>query len=470
MFYKDIQEMIEKAKEAVEVSRQGVRIENQTKLRAKTIDQLVYNLCLNQDQAVKDVCFWMIWELAAEMGIFPSSIQALYQAKGKEKYSKITVPAVNIRGLTYDTARALVRTAIKSKCLSFIFEIARSEIGYTFQRPKEYTGVCLAAAIKEGYQGPLFIQGDHFQLKAKAFFLEDADKELDNIKKLIQEAIAGGFYNIDIDSSTLVDLRPKSLDEQQFNNYDVTAKLTAFIRKQQPQDVEISVGGEIGEVGKKNTTPEEFRAYMEGFKKQLAKYGGDLTGISKISIQTGTAHGGVVLADGSIAEVSLDFEALRRVSEIGRKDFGISGAVQHGASTLPDEAFGHFPENETAEVHLATGFQNIIYESKHFPADLRKKIYAWLTENCSADRKEGMSDEQFIYKTRKKGFGPHKQQIMDLPQEVRNAIGGELEEKFTFLFQKLNAVNTKSLVERYVKPARIKQPCPADSLFRGAAH
>ena len=459
MLYRDVTDLLGKTKDTVRVSAEGVRLEDKAKLKAKTIDELVYNLCLNESRAVKDIVFWIIWELAGELGIYPSSIQELYEAKGKGKYSQITVPAVNIRGLTYDVACALVRTALKLKSLSFIFEIAKSEIGYTLQRPAEYTAVCLGAAIKEGFAGPLFIMGDHFQLKSKDY-ARDPDKEVETLKELISEAVSAGFYNIDIDSSTLVDLSQDTIDKQQRENYDVAAKLTAFIREIQPQGLTISVGGEIGEVGGKNTTPEEFHAFMQGFRKQLDKYGAALTGISKISIQTGTSHGGVVLPDGSIAEVNLDFEVLKAISRIAQGHYGLSGTVQHGASTLPDDAFHHFPEAETAEVHLATGFQNIIYESRHFPRELRKKIYAWLDENCAADRKEGMSDEQFIYKTRKKGFGPHKKEIMDLPQGVRENIGRELEEKFAFLFQKLNAADTEALVNRYVKPARIKKACP----------
>jgi fructose/tagatose bisphosphate aldolase len=461
MFYKDIKDLIEKTKEAINISSDGVSVKDKDKARGKVIDELVYNLCLNQSQAVKDSCRWVIWELAGELGIYSASIQGLYEAKGRDKYSTITVPAVNIRGLTYDVARALLRTAMKCRSLTLIFEIAKSEIGYTFQRPAEYTAICLAAAIKEGFSGPLFVMGDHFQLNAKNFS-KDAEKEVEDVKKLINEAISGGFYNIDIDSSTLVDLNQDSLDKQQWNNYDVTARLTSFIRNIQPEGVEVSVGGEIGEVGGKNTTPEEFRAFMEGYKKQMEKSGKGAAGISKISVQTGTAHGGVVLPDGSIAKVSLDFDALRAISEIARKQYQLSGTVQHGASTLPDDAFHHFPETETAEVHLATGFQNIVYESSHFPKDLREKIYSWLKENCAGDRKEGMSEEQFIYKTRKKGFGPFKKELMSLPEEVRGNIGRELEEKFVFLFQKLNATDTEALVNKYVNAVRIRKPAPKE--------
>ncbi len=459
MLYKDVQDLLEKTRNALKISAQQLQIEDLAQLKAATIDELVYNLCLNASQTVKDACRWIIWEAAAALQIYPSSIQELYAAKGKTKYSQITVPAVNIRGLTYDVARALLRTALKLKSLTLIFEIAKSEIGYTLQRPAEYAAVCLAAAIKEGFSGPLFIQGDHFQLKAKNYS-DNPDKEIESLKKLIREAVEAGFYNIDIDASTLVDLSQETIDQQQRNNYEVTAKLSAFIREIQPEKVTISIGGEIGEVGGKNTTPEEFHAFMQGFKKQLQQYGKGLQGISKISIQTGTAHGGVVLPDGSIAKVSLDFNALKTISRIAQGDYGLSGTVQHGASTLPEEAFHHFPETETAEVHLATGFQNIIYESKHFPAELREEIYAWLKENCAAERKAGMSDEQFIYKSRKKGFGPHKKQLLDLPKQVRQNLGQELEEKFVFLFQKLNAVNTEALVNKYVQPVRIKQPPP----------
>ena len=86
-----------------------------------------------------------------------------------------------------------------------IFEIARSEIDYTRQRPEEYTCAVTAAAIKTGYRGPLFIQGDHFQVGAKKY-AKDPEAEVKAVKDLIWEAIDAGFYNIDIDTSTLVDL------------------------------------------------------------------------------------------------------------------------------------------------------------------------------------------------------------------------------------------------------------------------
>ncbi len=191
---------------------------------------------------------------------------------------------------------------------------------------------------------------------------------------------------------------------------------------------------------------------MQGYRERLRK---NYSGISKISVQTGTSHGGVVLPDGTLFEVKLDFDTLKNLSEIARREFHLAGAVQHGASTLPAEAFQKFPEVTTIEVHLATEFQNMIYESKHFPQDLKMKMYDWIKSNLTSERKPDQTEEQFIYKTRKKALGPFKKEIMGLSQKIRDAIAGEIEEKFEFLFKQLNVVNTKELVDKYTTLKRV---------------
>jgi hypothetical protein len=244
-----------------------------------------------------------------------------------------------------------------------------------------------------------------------------------------------------------VDLEGPTLDEQQENNYRVTAEMTEFIRRLEPDGVTISVGGEIGEVGKRNSTVEELRAFMRGYRSMLSP---GVKGISKISVQTGTTHGGVVLPDGTIASVELDFRTLEELSRVARQEYGMSGAVQHGASTLPEEAFHHFPKVGTAEVHLATGFQNIIYDSPYFPKDLLDKIYRHLSENYSNERGKEDSEEQFLYKTRKKAFGDFKKEMWSLSEESYSGLRKTLEARFSLLFHKLNVIDTVDLVHRFV--------------------
>ncbi|MBU4449603.1 MAG: class II fructose-bisphosphate aldolase, partial [Proteobacteria bacterium] len=292
--------------------------------------------------------------------------------------------------------------------------------------------------------------GDHFQVNMKKY-KEDPKKEVQGVKDLIREAIASGFYNIDIDTSTLVELEKPTVKEQQKLNYEICAELTKYIRSIEPQGITVSIGGEIGEVGTKNSTVEDLDAFMDGYLSLLPK---GMIGISKMSVQTGTSHGGVVLPDGTVAKVKLDFNVLKEIGESGRKKYGISGAVQHGASTLPDEAFHNFPAAETAEVHLATGFQNMIYESKNLPEDLRKKMYDWLHENAKDEMKPGLTEEQFIYKARKKAIGPFKKEMFSMPGNLREAIGQELEAKFSFLFDQLKIKDSKELVQKYISSVK----------------
>jgi fructose-bisphosphate aldolase class II len=270
------------------------------------------------------------------------------------------------------------------------------------------------------------------------------------VKKLIAEEVGAGFYNIDVDTSTLVDLSHPTLEEQQRLNYERAAEITAFIRAHEPDGVTVSVGAEIGEVGMKNSTVEELHAFMGGYETSLAAYAGALEGISKISVQTGTSHGGVVLADGSIAEVKLDLEALAALSRVAREEYGLAGAVQHGASTLPPEAFGSFPRIETAEIHLATNFQNIAFDHARLPAELRERLRGWVDENAAGERKSSDTNEQFYYKSRKKAIGPFKREFWSLPEDVRSAIAGDLERTFAFLFEQLNVNGTADHIHRFV--------------------
>jgi len=398
----------------------------------------------------RDQARWLIWEIGQHAGVRPASIHELYLARGRGEVRAFTTPAINVRVLAYDSGRAVFRAARRLDVGAVICEIARSEIGYTEQRPAEYVAVMTAAALREGFTGPLFIQGDHVQVNAKKY-AADATAELTAIRALIEEELQAGFYNIDVDTSTLVDLSKPNLDEQQRTNCERAAELTAFIRDREPQGVTVSVGAEIGEVGGKNSDVHELRAFMEGYDRTLRRLG-RYAGISKISVQTGTSHGGVVLPDGSMAKVQIDLEALRALSLEARTVYALGGAVQHGASTLPAEAFGHFPACEAIEIHLATNFQNIVFDHPRLPADLRAELNAWVKAECQDERKQGDTEQQFIYKSRKKAIGPFKRRMWDLPEDVRRAIGADLEKTFAFLFEQLRVAGTRAAVDRFVKP------------------
>ena len=454
--FSSVKEMSDAVKPASVVWSDRVSVTSATAVEDDVVDKLAWTAALGADAELRGTARWIIRSLAAAQGIRPASIHDLYMAMGRGAVGGFTIPAINVRAMAYDTARAVVRSAKTLNAGALIFEIARSEIGYTEQRPHEYAAVVIAAALREGFGGPVFIQGDHVQTNAKKYDSPDRDKEIGALRALIQEEIAAGFYNIDIDTSTLVDLSKPTLAEQQEVNVTLAADFAAFIRRIEPQGVTVSVGGEIGEVGGKNSDVHELHAYMDGFNRKLKERGADLIGLSKISVQTGTAHGGFVNADGTVrTDVKIDLKTLEELSRLARQTYGLGGAVQHGASTLPPEAFEAFPRVGACEIHLATDFQNMVYEHPQFPADLKADMYAWVREHALEERKPKDTEEQFIYKARKKAIGPFKRHMWSIPEEARRGIGQSLEERFTFLMRQLKIEGTAPTVRKHVRPLHV---------------
>lgn len=460
----EIKKSLENALEIV--SEKEVRITNEGKLKETLIDGLVFQATFNTDKEVVDFCRNLIKNIALKKGIFLGSVHDLYRKKAEDKRN-FTVPAINVRGMAYNTGRAIFKAAIKDNVTIFILEIAKSEIGYTNQRPAEYANTMLAAAIKEGYQGHLFLQGDHFQIKADKY-KENPEQERESIKKLIREAIEAGFYQIDLDMSTLVDWSEEDYDAQQKNNYKETALLTAYVRDLEKElgldkkGIIVNLGGEIGEIGKgikgRNSIVEDLKAFMQGYLKELSvlekQKGYSLNGITKIAVQSGTKHGGIRDEKGSvIKEVKVSFNTLAELGEFSRKEYELAGVVQHGASTLNPSCFVLFAgkpapegfeissellseknakilaENPVAEVHLATAYQDTILDHSVFPKKLANKIKNWVLSNYPS--KKGEDIEKTYMSNRKNAWGPFKLELWELSSDIQDAIRDSLIEQFS---------------------------------------
>lgn len=447
----ELKELLALVENSLSVDGITVKVLDANKFRA-TIGKLVERSALASDSSV-GWSRYLIRAAALELGVYPASIHELYMARGREEVPMtFTTPAFNLRALSHHAARAMFRAANKINGGAFIFEIARSEMSYTAQRPTEYVTNIIAAAVAEGFVGPVFVQGDHFQVSAKKY-LANPEAELQAVRDLSLEAIAAGFYNIDVDTSTLVDIHLPTVEEQQALNSKLSAELSKFIRDNEPEGVTISIGGEIGEVGTTNSNEFELRAYMNAYNAYMKEIAPSKAGLSKISVLTGTSHGGTVLADGSLAEVTIAFDVLRDLSRVGRKEYGMGGTVQHGASTVPEENFNKFVQNEAIEVHLATNFTTMFFDN--VPADFKKEMYTWLDVNAAADRKPDMTDEQFYYKTRKNAIGPFKAQSYALPEDAKAKLISAWEAQFDKLFNLLGVKDTKNYTDKYIKPVKV---------------
>jgi hypothetical protein len=408
--------------------------------------------------SLRQAAIWAIRAIAHANGLLPASIQGLYAARGRGEWSGRTVPALNLRGWTYHTCRAAFRAAREQGTDLLIFEQAPVEMIYADQRPAEYTAGVLAAALREGHRAPIFLQGDHVQVNASAY-RSDPAAEVQRLTDLIREQIAASYFNIDVDASTVVNLAHASLVDQQRLNAELTARFTRIIREMEPPGLTISVGAEIGEVGAHNTTPDELRAFMATYRPALAAAGGGV-GISKISVNSGTSHGGVVLPDGRLAQVNVAFDTLADISGVARAEFELSGAVQHGASTLPIDLFSRFPKSETVEIHLALGFNNLIFDHPLLPESVKQEIRSYVFTRHASERKPGQTDVQFVYTTRKKAWAAMKERFWNLPADIQSAIGASLEEMFGQMFEHLNVGGTRELVARFTEAATVPLAVP----------
>ncbi len=450
----DIQNNLLKLLDGGAVLQDGDIIIQDSEKIQQHIEKLVRQAVLAEEEQERYMARFLIRRIAQALDIIPSSIHDLYIARGRgDVPNTFTTPAINLRALPFFAARTIFSIVQEIDAGAFIFEIARSETGYTDQRPSEYAANILGAAIAEGYTGPIFIQGDHYQVSPSRY-AQDPEAELDVVRDLTDEALQAGFFNIDVDASTLVDLSQDTVPRQQEENIAITALFTDFIREREPEGITVSIGGEIGEVGGHNSTEEELRAFVDGYNTKLEADTPGRIGLSKISIQTGTSHGGVVLPDGSIKEVSVDFDTLQHLSRVARTSYGLGGAVQHGASTLPESAFNKFVDSEAVEVHLATNFQNIMFD--RLPHNLVDEIYAHLDQHFADRKKPEQTDEQFYYNNRKRALGTYKDKIWNLPQEKIDEICAAWEEQFRNLFERLSIADTRKYVEQQVSPIKVQ--------------
>ena len=442
---------------AAHLDRGRFVVDDSARFRGDPIRDLAWTATFSPDEGAVEAARWIIWAASQALGARSASIHELYMARARGDVGGFTVPAINIRAQTFDMARTVFESAAADDVAAVILELARSEQTYTYQRPIDYATACLAGAIAAGWQGPVFLQGDHYQFNAKKYDV-DAEAMTEEIRRACRLAVDAGYRNIDIDASTLVDLSLAGEDEQQRANYERTAELVALIRTLEPDGVTVSVGGEIGEVGKSNSTEAELRAYLDGLRRELNRLVPAAVGISKVSVQTGTSHGGVVLPDGSVGTAAVDFGVHERLGAVARAEYGLAGTVQHGASTLPDEMFHRFRDVETAEIHLATGFQNTLYEHPAFPRELHAAIEQWCFENALDERKPEQTDQQFVYTTRKKALGPFKRELWDLASS--DEILAEQGRKIRFLFRELGVVGRRAMVERFVRPMAFERAMP----------
>lgn len=384
-------------------------------------------------------------DLAIKSGVFPATIVHIYRGLATKKLPPMTIPAINLRGMTYDIARVVWRVAVNQNAGPIIFELAPSESEIGDQSFEEYAAMILAAAAREGWRGPVFLQGDHIAV--------ESIEAVSEIKILCRRLINAGFYQIDIDASHIPPPHEANLSTFHQENAFITAEITEYIRSVEDPDIPITLGAEVGEIGKRNTSPKDVESFMSAYLARLSK---GIIPFDKISVQTGTRHGGYVLVDGTTGEMPLDLLLIADLSRMVRDQYNITGLVQHGASTLSFENLASLVDRGVIEVHLATGIQNIVFDHPAFPAELRSEMISSLVIPLHTpegveqqDKSDNLSDAQQFYNARWSAWGTYKHQLWNLPDEVKNEINITLEAWFINLFRSLQIINRQQFLRQY---------------------
>jgi fructose/tagatose bisphosphate aldolase len=385
---------------------------------------------------------------ARAAGVYPASIGPIYRALAEGRERGFTVPAFNLRGLTYDLARAIWQAALGLDAGPIIFELAPSEAETGRQPFDEFVALALAAALREGYRGPAFFQGDHFRIATA----DPAGSPgfLDRCR----EALAAGMRQIDLDAGSLTG--PDDGPEGQATSARTSAVATGLVRALATADLDLVIGAEVGEIGGRNTTPRQLQSFMEGYLAALAP---GTRGMDKISVQTGTAHGGIVSASGSLERMPLDLELVARLSTLARASYGLPGLVQHGASTLAVEQLGALPGAGVCEVHLATQIQNLVFDHPAFPAALRaqmiERVPLMVAEAehgpgaGSAAGSEQSSPAQRFYQGRWLCWGAFKADLWGLPEATRSAFREALADWAREIMQALQIAGRRALLDGF---------------------
>ena len=356
---------------------------------ASAIRDLAWTAAFATDEATIAAAQWLVWEAGRALGAHSASIQELYVARARGEVHGFTVPAINLRAQTFDMARTVYEAAAAADVGAVILELARSEQTYTFQRPIDYATAVLAGAIAAGWRGPGLHPGRPLPVQREEVRSRPRGDDRGDPAGLPprHRGRLSQHRHRQLDPGRPVEAEPSTSSSTRTTVR--AAELTALIRiardrRRDGQRRRRDRRGRQAELERGGAASPTSTATAASSTRGRRARSGSPRSASRPARRMAASR----CPDGSVAEVKLDFEVLRGSASVAR-EYGLAGAVQHGASTLPDELFHRFPAVETAEIHLATGFQNALYEHPAFPAELHREIEAWCYANAARRAQAG---------------------------------------------------------------------------------
>jgi hypothetical protein len=453
MLFKNAQHIKDALEGIIAIEGNELRVVDSDDLRERLIDRLVYNAVFHESEPLRQLLHWMIREAAVRLEIQPASMQRLFAAMATGAPADFTVPALNLHVLAYDLARACFRAAQDAAAGAYVFELSEGEDGAPFLDPLEYASCVLAAAIKEGHPGTVFLQADFLRLDSARFRESRAD-EVDRLTARIEAALAAGFFNLNLNTLGLVDGSRPSLPEQQAPSFVACAELAALIRALEPTQVDSSLGGAIAETYHRNETANALRAFVGGFLPEFRNRNTVEPGLSKVILHSRGQEPAAAVEP----PVSVNIEVLKDLAEVARREYGLCVSVK--AQYLPDELLAQLPANGTGEVKLTSDIETWVYGHEAFPENLRQEIRHWIDGQWAVEHRLGETDEQYQGRVIRQALQPFKQRLWDLPKETRDRIASDLRTRIETHLRALNVKDSSGLVRDTVDIERTSLPAP----------
>lgn len=449
MFYADKAELLESLKGIVRVGEHDVIVQHGEKLK-QLIDPLVHNALFNPQTAVRETARWVIHAAAHYMGVLPSSLQSLYLARGRGEYLSKTVPLVSLSGVTYDMARAFFRAMKTTGCATCLFELNLQSFtapDQCDQSPLEFSSCVLAAAIRESFHGPVFLQLGGLSYHNDRFY-KNPSTENQQLRQLLRTAVQSGIYNLSIDASTLIEPSGSTGDtnwvQRQRRNFEQIAALTVALRDFEPHEIAVGLGAHMG---KHNTSLGALNAFMDGYLDELKKDGPELQGLCKLEV---TAH----LPNSKQLDVGL----LEKLRDATVSKYHLGGLVlRHlGELTLPQ--LHRLPQLQVLEADVSTHLYNALFESNNFPTELRQQIDDYMKDAQRSQWETGDSETQFLNKTRHRHLSPFKKALAAASSAMREAWIHDLQPTAIELIRVLGVAESTTLVRDKVRVTATQLP------------
>ncbi len=428
----------EQAKQTLEgvVSVQGnaVQISDANRLRRQVIDDLIENALFHPSEQLRYLCHWLIRRIAAAEVIYPASAGSMHDRFRRELMGRAAVPVFGMRVLTYDSARACFQAARERSAVAFMFELSDGAMGYPAPNPTAFASSVLAAAVKEHYQGPVFLSAGWIRADEEAW-RRDRDGEISRLRTEAQSAAEAGFFNFHFSAASLIATEKPTHAEQQRRNYRTCGELSNFVREIDPPGITSSVSGELGQLPDGTEAVPMMRAFLNGYLGEFTRRGSTLP--SHVALSANVVEG---------VEPGPPLDVVTDLAEIGQREYDVGLAVRDLPRDYPENHYEALIRAGATTLQLAPHVDDWVFDDEAFPTALKEDIYRWADGQAPGLRRPGEGDQPFLYRARRAALDAFATRLWEMPEVTRKALREAQTLRFHDLFDRFGVRNSAGMV------------------------